>query len=810
MRKGIYVFLALALLVGLTAGASDAWVRSKMFDAVAPLDPLQSNAGFLGWGAFDGIETSGLVDYLPGEIIGPTSDLRVAYCVAFGANELQPDETIATKLKYRTDHQPSWPFDNTKKTSVLWSFYINGDSKATRCPQVCFRLLSGEVKISYTNVNVTGAGPRGWYVDSGTVDAGSGAVLITDTGKYGIAMEPAEWHTMRLTFDPATNRWDLSFDGGASGHISGTAGSSIGSYVQWPRIDRSKEKCKFWTEYFYWGQGDAEIADGLSNPTVNGQGTFSSDPTPVVNGSAATIAWTSTVAGTSKIVWDKKFHGLAHTVNMPGSATTSHSYTITDLEPSATYTFYVETTDGTNTWASGLKQFRTEKAVTETLGNTGFEEGADIYPWVSCVLPESPDLQRWGGNYWQWNLDQFAWYNGTTNQWDYTAVVPRSEGGRMWSGSCIGGNTKTRDYAALAQQVSVTPGKVYKATVQFWGNVNTTDPNATLADASARVGLDPNGGTDAGHFDGANWVKNDDVVWGPWTYRPNPAAGWQTVTALAYAKSNAMTVFLQQHYSVSGSTSATWLAFDDVTFGESDIIPPVDPGQTKKWIPGFMVTLKDVIITNRFDNTDGSVVAYVEDADRVAGIRVVADSVQQFPWEIWLGDTVDVTGTLVVNANRELEIKASSVAYSASPAGISIYAVGLNNKSIGGSVLGEQVGVAGSAGANNVGLYVRTWGKVTAVVQDVYDFSIFLDDGSGMTGGANGVQYQGVEVKIPMNSGYYPGQFQVGTSYVLASGTCSLKLFDPDNNPSTNNSVVKPVILVRPDPNTTDVTISPF
>lgn len=363
----------------------------------------------------------------------------------------------------------------------------------------------------------------------------------------------------------------------------------------------------------------------------------------------------------------------------------------------------------------------------------------------------------------------------------------------MWSGS-VCGSYSGRDYAALRQQVSVTPGQIYKATVQFYGNFSTTDPNANLAEAAGRVGLDPTGGTDPGHLEGIYWQDNPNVYWGPWTFRPDPGAGWQTATAIAIAESDVMTVYLQQHYNAHPTV---WLAFDDVVFEESDIILPETCAQTKKWIPGFVVTLKNVVLHHRMDNPDGTVVGYVEDADRSGGIRVWASDSDKFPFEIWPPMEVDVTGTLQVNADQELEIKINSITPSLSPTGATISALACSNKALGGGRLSEQVGVEGGVGTNNVGLLVRTWGKVTAVVQDIYDFSVFIDDGSGMTGGAYGVEYAGVEVKIPYYTGFYADQFQVGSSYVLASGVCSLKMFDPDNSSSTDNSVVKPVILVR-------------
>ena len=64
--------------------------------------------------------------------------------------------------------------------------------------------------------------------------------------------------------------------------------------------------------------------------------------------------------------------------------------------------------------------------------------------------------------------------------------------------------------------------------------------------------------------------------------------------------------------------------------------------------------------------------------------------------------------------------------------------VAMSNAAVGGSALNSYTpGVEGGAGANNVGLLIRTWGKVTAVDEDNRFF--YISDGSGRVDGSGNI-----------------------------------------------------------------------
>lgn len=118
---------------------------------------------------------------------------------------------------------------------------------------------------------------------------------------------------------------------------------------------------------------------------------------------------------------------------------------------------------------------------------------------------------------------------------------------------------------------------------------------------------------------------------------------------------------------------------------------------------------------------------YVEDDNRSQGIRVVKSR-----HGMKVGMRVHVTGTMGTLSNRERYISATSVVQSlTSPTG-SIAPLGLKQGSICGdnwrvSGTGGQPGATGYKGLNNVGLFVRLWGKMKYLTSSTFT----IDDGSG-------------------------------------------------------------------------------
>jgi hypothetical protein len=82
----------------------------------------------------------------------------------------------------------------------------------------------------------------------------------------------------------------------------------------------------------------------------------------------------------------------------------------------------------------------------------------------------------------------------------------------------------------------------------------------------------------------------------------------------------------------------------------------------------------------------------------------------------------------------------------------------------GGSAIGLQQGITGGFGLNNIGLLVRTWGKVTLAGRGWF----YLDDGSGVNSGCGVI---GIHVDAPSMSLPTKG------SYVAVTGISSCDLY---------------------------------
>lgn len=134
---------------------------------------------------------------------------------------------------------------------------------------------------------------------------------------------------------------------------------------------------------------------------------------------------------------------------------------------------------------------------------------------------------------------------------------------------------------------------------------------------------------------------------------------------------------------------------------------------------GERVAISDVVISGAFDGF-----FYIEQQDRVAGIRVV------WPEGVPMDHAVSVSGFLETRNGIERQIRADGVIVGDSAV---IEPLGMGNRSlIGGNFeyhagppASGQMGKVGT-GPNNVGLLVRTWGRVTAPTTS----SFVLDDGS--------------------------------------------------------------------------------
>jgi len=109
---------------------------------------------------------------------------------------------------------------------------------------------------------------------------------------------------------------------------------------------------------------------------------------------------------------------------------------------------------------------------------------------------------------------------------------------------------------------------------------------------------------------------------------------------------------------------------------------------------------------------------YIEDPDRTSGIRVVSAEMAA------VGSKLNVEGPLgtigqerCINAGRIEDLGYVGL----------LEPLGVSNRSLGGASIPGQTGVMGASGANNIGLLIRTWGRVIEVTADGFT----IDDGSG-------------------------------------------------------------------------------
>ncbi|MGB9620399.1 MAG: choice-of-anchor Q domain-containing protein, partial [Armatimonadota bacterium] len=183
-------------------------------------------------------------------------------------------------------------------------------------------------------------------------------------------------------------------------------------------------------------------------------------------------------------------------------------------------------------------------------------------------------------------------------------------------------------------------------------------------------------------------------------------------------------------------------------YHEYQPLPPISIPNCKTAVDGTAVRVTGAAVTAAFDGF-----FYIETDDRAAGIRV-----EKVGHGLVVGDRADVTGSMSTNSDGEKCILASEVMKSGEG---SVKPLGLNNRSLGGGdwfydpITGAgQRGVANGVGLNNIGLLVRTTGRVSSTGSDWF----VIDDGSG------------VSVKCVVRAGVNPPA--VG-SYVLVTGISS-------------------------------------
>ena len=174
--------------------------------------------------------------------------------------------------------------------------------------------------------------------------------------------------------------------------------------------------------------------------------------------------------------------------------------------------------------------------------------------------------------------------------------------------------------------------------------------------------------------------------------------------------------------------------------------PPVTIGQAKDLDNGIIGEISNVVVTAVF--TDGF---YIESMDRTAGIFV---RMSKAPVQV--SQLVSVTGT-VSTYGIEREIANPTLTITFSPVK-PILPLSMGNRQVGGGPSGfYKMGITGGLGPSNLGLLIKTWGKVTSAYSGSRPY-FTIDDGSRV----------GVKVLLP-NGVNLPA---VGDSVVVVGISC--------------------------------------
>lgn len=185
---------------------------------------------------------------------------------------------------------------------------------------------------------------------------------------------------------------------------------------------------------------------------------------------------------------------------------------------------------------------------------------------------------------------------------------------------------------------------------------------------------------------------------------------------------------------------------------------------------GDLVSISGAVVTAKFYDDGGVVNGFaVQDAARCSGIRVSASS------NVKPGDIVDITGT-AATANGERIVNATSVSIQSSISPVPA-PICMSIRNTGGGDFGNQAAVVDDAcaiparmsiGLNNIGMFVKVCGKVTAVNETgAYNGCFYVDDGSCLNDGSGNT---GIMCRPPADgSGNASALPKVG-DYVVVSG----------------------------------------
>lgn len=474
-----------------------------------------------------------------------------------------------------------------------------------------------------------------------------------------------------------------------------------------------------------------------------------------IDASTARITWTTDIGSTSQVEYWEDKEIDQHWSDFSGSeTTTSHSRTIGPLVPGRTYHFYtrcyrsgrpltysavqtfvhepptsgtvwgyVKTRDGspvhgaTVTRTPGGYSFTTDQAGRYEI--RGCQEGTYS---LACTAQTTNSVTRTNIAVAQGQTTQVDFlltpkvnylqnpgFESSLTGWTAFGHAPGVHTG-PWFGE-IRAHTGSK-FAGVATNWGTPSGGIYQrvtglptGTYRFTVYSNLHHGDNPYNETKTRIGIDGTGGTDPAAF---------SVRWSAWDYNFwHWQSEWKQLVTPAVSSSGNCTVFIQY----DDPTPQGWHihAYDSAVLSSTALQTQTvaTPAEAKSCEDGVPVVLAGVVATTD-KGALGADILYVEDPDRTSGIKVVMTGVATAVSE---GSTVTVTGAMATGPNGERFIQASSV--QASP-GAPLGPLGLTNRAIGGDGVAYepgpppsgQMGVKDGVGTSNIGLLVRTTGKV--------------------------------------------------------------------------------------------------
>jgi len=184
-------------------------------------------------------------------------------------------------------------------------------------------------------------------------------------------------------------------------------------------------------------------------------------------------------------------------------------------------------------------------------------------------------------------------------------------------------------------------------------------------------------------------------------------------------------------------------------------------GRAKETPDGGSVLIWNASVTAVFP--DG---VYIEQCDRSAGIRLTTNA------SCTEGDVVELTGTIGMTCGERVVWDAQ---FSTCTSGIPLRPLAMANHSVGGGPYNAYTpGISGASGLSNIGLLIRTCGRVT----DSCGSFVYIDDGSCVQDGSGGI---GVKVDCSDLTSPHKGDYVyvTGISGVEMAGQSACRLIRP-------------------------------